>query len=200
MNHTISRLLLTAAALLLLVTPVLSQRGSEEMTPEEVAMMQAYLQAGVPGEQHEMLASQAGEYTTVSRSWADPAAPPVEEKGSATRTMILEGRVMLETFQSTMMGMPFIGQAMTGYDNVSGKYWATWNDSMSTGIMVMEGTCDADMACTFTGTYNDPIAEGPVKSRMTFHWTSPTTEVMEMYGPGPDGTEVKMIEVIYTKQ
>lgn len=199
MKHTISRRLMTAAALLLLAAPVLGQQGSEQMTPEEMAMMQAYLQAGTPGEQHEMLALQAGEYTTVSKSWTDPAAPPMEEKGSATRTMILDGRVMLEAFRGSMMGMPFTGQAMTGYDNVSGKYWATWNDSMSTGLMVMEGTCDAEMACTFTGTYNDPIAEGPVKTRMTFRWTSSTTEVMEMYGPGPDGTEVKMIEVTYTK-
>ena len=102
-----------------------------------------------------MLASQAGECTTVARNWADPAAPPLEEKGSATRTMILDGRVMVETYRGTMMGAPFTGQAKTGYDNVSGKYWATWIDSMSTGIMMMEGNCDADMACTFTGTYND---------------------------------------------
>ena len=64
----------------------------------------------------------------------------------------------------------------------------------------MEGTCDADMACTFTGTYNDPIAQGPVTTTMTTRWTDPTTEVMEMHGPGPDGNEVKMMELIYTKQ
>ena len=200
MNRTTARRLLSASALLLLVTPALGQRGSEEMTPEEMAMMETYMKAGAPGEQHKLLASQTGEYTTVARSWAAPDAPPVEEKGSATRTMILDGRVMLETYNGTMMGMPFTGQAMTGYDNVTGKYWATWNDSMSTGIMVMEGTCDAQMACTFTGTYNDPIAKGPVKSKMSFSWTSPTTEVLEMYGPGPDGKEVKMMELVYTKK
>ena len=163
-------------------------------------MMEAYMSAGTPGEQHKMLAAQAGEYTTVARSWVEPGAAPVEEKGSATRTMILDGRVMIETYNGTMMGTPFTGQAMTGYDNVSGKYWATWNDSMSTGIMTMEGTCDAKMSCTFTGTYNDPIAKGPVTMRMTTRWTSPTTEVMEMHGPGPDGKEVKMMELVYTKK
>ena len=200
MNRTTARRLLSAAALLLLVTPALGQRGSEEMSPEEMAMMEAYMKAGAPGEQHDMLASQVGEYSTVARSWAAPDAPPVEEKGSATRAMILDGRVMVEIYHGSMMGIPFTGQGMTGYDNVSGKYWATWNDSMSTGIMVMEGTCDAEMTCTFTGTYNDPIAKGPVKSRMIFRWTSPTTEVLEMHGPGPDGQEVKMMDMIYTKK
>ena len=200
MNRAIARRLLSAAALLLLVTPAFGQRDSGEMTPEEQAMMEAYMKAGAPGEPHKMLASQAGEYTTVAKSWAAPDAPPVEEKGSATRAMILDGRVMLETYQGTMMGMPFTGQAMSGYDNVSGKYWATWNDSMSTGIMVMQGTCDADNTCTFTGTYNDPIVGGPVTSTMTTRWTGPTTEVMEMHGPGPDGNEVKMMELLYTKK
>lgn len=200
MNRTIARRLLSATALLLLVAPAFSRSASKEMTPDEQAMMEAYMKAGAPGEQHELLASQAGEYTTVARSWTDPDAPPMEEKGSATRTMILDGRVMVETYHGTMMGMPFTGQAMTGYDNVTGKYWATWNDSMSTGVMVMEGTCDPEMSCTFTGTYNDPIAKGPVASTMTFRWTSPTTEVLEMHGPGPDGKEVKMMELIYTKK
>ena len=41
------------------------------------------------------------------------------------------------------MGIPYRGHGMTGFDNVTDKYWSTWNDSMSTGIMVTEGTCDA---------------------------------------------------------
>jgi hypothetical protein len=200
MNRTTTRRLLSAAALLLLVTPAFGQPESMEMSPEDQAMMEAYMKAGAPGEPHEMLASQTGEYTTVAKSWTNPEAPTIEEKGSATRAMTLDGRVMVETYQGTMMGMPFTGQSMSGYDNVSGKYWATWNDSMSTGIMVMEGSCDAEMSCTFTGTYNDPIVQGPVTSRMTTRWTSPTTEVMEMHGPGPDGKEVKMMELTYTKK
>ena len=200
MKRSTARRLLSAAALLLLVAPAFGQRASEEMTPDEQAMMEAYMKAGAPGEQHKMLASHAGEYTTVARSWTNPEAPPVEEKGSATRAMVLDGRVMVETYHGSMMGMPFTGQSMSGYDNVTGKHWATWNDSMSTGIMVMEGTCDAEMTCTFTGTYNDPIVQGPVMTRMTTRWTSPTTQVMEMHGPGPDGNEVKMMELTYTKQ
>ena len=68
--------------------------------------------------------------------------------------MALDGRVMVEQFEGTMMGAPFKGHGMSGYDNVTGKYWSTWNDSMSTGLMVSTGTCDAQNACTFEGTYN----------------------------------------------
>jgi len=130
----------------------------------------------------------------------EPGAPPVEETGTATRKSILDGRVLTEEVHGQTMGMPFTGHGMSGYDNVTGKYWSTWNDSMSTGVMVSEGSCDAKDTCTFTGSWNDPIKKGPVKSRMTSRWTSPTIQVFEMYGPGKDGKEMKMMEITYTKK
>ena len=124
----------------------------------------------------------------------------MEETGTATRSMALDGRVMVEQMESKMYGQPFTGHGMQGYDNVTGKHWATWNDSMSTGLMVSEGTCDEAGACTFTGSWNDPVSKGKVTARMTTKWTSPTVEVFQMYGPGPDGKEVKMMEITYTKR
>ena len=76
--------------------------------------------------------------------------------------MALDGRVMVEDMQSQMHGQPFTGHGMSGYDNVTGKYWSTWNDSMSTGLMVSEGTCDDQGACTFNGSWNDPVTKGKI--------------------------------------
>jgi hypothetical protein len=186
----------------LLTLPAVAQQGggTPEMTPEQKAEMEAYMKAGAPGEPHKKLASGAGTYDLLITSWTDAAAPPVVEKGTAVRTVDLDGRIVVERMQSTMMGMPFTGQGMTGYDNVSGKYWSTWNDSMSTGIFVSEGTCDAMHTCTFTGSWNDPIKKGPVTARMISRATGPTTEVFEMYGPGKDGKEMKMMEITYTRK
>jgi len=97
-------------------------------------------------------------------------------------------------------GETFQGQGIYGFDNASKKYQCNWIDSMSTGLMVSEGTCDAKNTCTFKGSWNDPIKKGPVSSRMTSRWTTPTTEVFEMYGPGRDGKEFKMMELTYTRK
>ena len=129
-----------------------------------------------------------------------PGAPPTSDSGTAKRSMILGGRVMVEDLEATMQGQPFTGHGMTGYDNVTGKYWSSWNDSMSTGMMVSEGTCDDQGACSFTGSWHDPVSKQEVSSRMTSRWTSPTVEVFEMYGPGPDGEEHKMMEMTYTRR
>lgn len=177
-----------------------SPQGAPPMTPEQMAEMEAYQKAGTPGPQHAALAATAGTYDVKARSWHDPSGPPMEETGSVTRTMTLEGRVLVEEFKGSMMGMPFVGHGMMGYDNVSAKYWSTWTDSMSTGIMVSTGDCDAQQACTFTGTWNDPIKNGPITAHMSSRWTSPTTQVFEMRAPGKDGTEMKMMELTYTRR
>jgi hypothetical protein len=170
------------------------------MPPEHQAMMEAYQKAGAPGPTHEKLAAMAGTYDLVIHCWQMPGAPPTTETGTATRRMSLGGRVMVEETQATMMGQPFSGHGMHGYDNVSGKHWSTWNDSMSTGLMVSEGDCDAEGACRFTGSWNDPVKNGKITARMTTRWTGPSTEIFEMYAPGPDGKEMKMMEITYTKR
>jgi Protein of unknown function (DUF1579) len=171
-----------------------------EMTPEQKAEMDAYIKAGTPGAPHQSLASTAGTYTVKMKNWHEPGAGPTEETGTAKRSMILDGRVLVEQFTGTMMGSAFTGHGMTGYDNATGKYWSTWMDSMSTGLMVSEGTCNAQKECTFKGSWNDPVKKTKVQSRMTTRWTDPKTEVFEMYGPDRKGQEMKMMEITYTRQ
>lgn len=185
---------------LLVATPLLAQEAAPTMSPEEAAMMEAYQKAGAPGEAHAALAKMAGSYDLSIRSWSAPGAPPTVESGTATRTMALDGRVLVEEVKSQMHGQAFTGHGMHGYDNVSGKHWSTWNDSMSTGLMVSEGDCSADGACTFTGSWNDAVSKGKINARMTSKWTSPNVEVFEMFVPGPDGKESRMMEITYTKR
>src|SRR5688500_5405174 len=71
--------------------PVLAQDAPPKMSPEEAAMMQAYQQAGTPGAAHAALAKMVGSYDLSIRSWHTPGAPPMVEKGTATRTMALGG-------------------------------------------------------------------------------------------------------------
>jgi hypothetical protein len=193
---------LTLSAALVLSQPALAHdhEAAPEMTAEQKAMMEAYQNAATPGPAHEALAKSAGSYELTVKSWQAPGTEPSIDKGTATRRMLLEGRVLLEEVASSMMGQPFVGVGLHGYDNVSGKHWGTWNDSMGTGLMVSEGDCDAQGACTFSGSWNDPVTKGKTTARMTTRWTDPNTEVFEMFGAGPDGKEFKMMEIVYAKK
>ncbi|HEX7769878.1 MAG TPA: DUF1579 domain-containing protein [Dokdonella sp.] len=195
------RTFLSMAIAFAYAVPAIAQDDkAPQMTPEQQAEMEAYIKAGTPGAAHAELAKTVGSYDLAIKHWQAPGAEPVAEKGTATRTMVLGGRVMVEDMSSTMMGQPFTGHGMHGYDNVTGKHWSTWNDSMSTGLMTSEGSCDANGACTFTGSWIDPVKKTKATSRMTTRWTSPSTQVFEMHGPAPDGTEFKMMEITYTKK
>ena len=89
---------------------------------------------------------------------------------------------------------------LTGFDNVSGKYWSTWNDSMGTGLTVAEGACDAAARCTMQAHWNDPVTRQRTEARLAIRWESPSVEVFEMYAAGPDGKEMKMMEMTYTRK
>jgi len=171
-----------------------------EMTAEQKAAMEAMAKAGTPGDAHAQLAKMTGSYDLQIKSWEKPGGEAMVETGSATRSMALGGRVLVEMVQSKMMGQPFEGHGMHGYDNVSGKHWSTWNDSMSTGVMMSEGDCDDKGACTFTGSWNDPITKDKTTAHMTTRWTDASTQVFEMNAPGPDGKEFKMMEITYKKR
>jgi len=171
-----------------------------EMTAEQKAAMEAMAKAGTPGEAHAQLAKMSGSYDLEIKSWEKPGGEAMVETGSATRTMALGGRVMVEMVQSKMMGQPFEGHGMHGFDNVTGKHWATWNDSMSTGVMISEGDCDDKGNCALTGTWNDPITRSKTTAHMKTRWTDASTQVFEMHAPGPDGKEFKMMEITYKKR
>src|SRR5690606_3636062 len=92
------------AVLALAALPALAQDAPPQTSPEEAAMMQAYQQAGTPGPQHAELAETAGTYDLAIQSWMAPDTPPTSETGTATRSMILGGRVMAESVEATMHG------------------------------------------------------------------------------------------------
>ncbi len=107
---------------------------------------------------------------------------------------------MMESMNSKMMGQPFTGHGMRGFDNVTGKHWSTWNDSISTGLMTTTGSCDEKDACSFSGSWVDPVSKKTITSRLVSHWSGADAETFEMFGPGPDGKEFKMMEITYTRQ
>lgn len=192
MTHVVKGLLWAAGAACCL--------GTVHAGGEQQAAMEAQQKAGAPGAPHAALAATAGDYDILIRSWGAPGAPPTEDTGTATRRMILDGRVLVEVMNATLMGRPYTGHEMSGYDNVAGEYWTTWMDNNSTGLVVFRGSCDAADSCSLSGSWRDPARKAPVTARMTTRWTSPTTQLFEMFGPGRDGKERKALEIVYTRK
>jgi hypothetical protein len=176
------------------------EQGRPEMTPEQMAEMQAMIEAGTPGPEHQRLAKLEGNWKTETKMWQDKDAPAEVYPGTATYKMIMGGRYLEEQFKSEWEGMPFEGRSICGYDNTKKKYFATWFDSMSTGMMVMEGTYDpAAKTTSFSGEFACPIEKGMKTMRMIEKDISDSKRVAEFYMAGRDGKEYKAMEITYTR-
>jgi hypothetical protein len=164
----------------------------------DAAAMQAMMAAMQPGEHHEHLKKLVGNYDYTIKMWMDPSAPPQESTGKRTAELLLGGRYLEEKFTGNFMGMPFEGVGLMGYDNVNKQYVGTWIDNMSTGIMSMHGTCDKG-TWNMTGESTDPMTGKKMTTRSVVKIVDDNTFTMEMFGPGPDGKEMRMMEMTCKK-
>ncbi len=110
------------------------------------------------------------------------------------------GRYLQEDFKGTMMGGPFEGMGITGFDNLKKAYVGSWVDNMGTGVTTSEGTYDAaKKTITCTSQCPDAMMTKYVPDRMVTTLVDANTHKMEMYGPDKSGKEFRCMEITYTR-
>lgn len=127
---------LVAAASLALAAG--ASAGEEAGSSDQDAMMEAWMAVAQPGEPHAFLAKMAGDWKTRTTSYHEGAEGEVTD-GTASFKPVLGGRVVRGTYSGTMMGQPFEGMSLDGYDNITGKYWSVWLDNTGTSLYVTHG-------------------------------------------------------------
>ncbi|HXK62749.1 MAG TPA: DUF1579 domain-containing protein [Acidobacteriota bacterium] len=181
-----------AACLLLTSASALAQNQDEEM--------KAWMELNKPGQEHRYIEQFSGNWDVSVTMWHAPGAPPTNSKGTAEHRMILDGRYLQQHFKSDMMGTPFEGMGLWGYDNAKKEHVSTWVDSMSTGIFTATGKSEsAGKSFTFTGEYKDPKGQTR-KAKEILRFQDPNKIVAEMFEIGADGKEFKNMEMIYTRR
>ena len=174
------------------------KKPEKQMDPQ--AMMEMYQKLATPGEPHKLFASLAGSWTTKTREWMEPGKPPTESTGTADMKMLLDGRFLYQEFTSQMMGQPFSGIGIDGYDNLRKKYVTTWMDTMGTGFFTMEGTASGDgKTITLKGQHDEP-GGGKMTHRAVWKIVDGNTQTFDMYGTHKHSKEMKMLEIIYTRK
>lgn len=193
-----SPVVLCALALVLLSLPAVAQEGQGQMSDEMQKMMQAWQNAMTPNEHHADLAKEVGDWKMTVTSWQAPGAPPEVSNGTAERSMELGGRVLVEHVNGEVMGQAFEGIGRTGYDNVTGEYWSTWTDSMSTGLSVMSGKEEGGKM-VYSGEASDPMAGKKTPMKMELTRDGDNKETATFYMPMPDGSMFKSMLIVYER-
>jgi hypothetical protein len=164
------------------------------------AEMKAWQENMTPGEHHKWLASMDGEWDATVTMWMDPSQPPNESRASTTNEMILGGLYQRSSHKGDMMGMPFIGESLTGYDNAKKKFLATWIDNFGSSIMFMEGQYNPKYdALTLEGNMMDPASGKDMHVKQVLTKTSEDSHNFVMYMV-QDGVELKTMEIVYKRR
>ncbi|MBI1824884.1 MAG: DUF1579 domain-containing protein [Planctomycetes bacterium] len=174
------------------------------MKPEDMAKM---MEMAKPGEYHAKLKPLAGKWIYTTKFRMTPEMPWEESTGKAEFKWILGGRYLVQEIKGNpgpgdaMMGGPFEGYAMTGYDTADKKYHNVWADNMGTGSMISTGTVDGSgKTFTYNGEYNCPIEGGPKAAKSIMKIEGDDKLKFEMYDKSKDGKEFMNVEVSYTRE
>jgi hypothetical protein len=184
--------------------PEAPKDGKTAASADADAMMASWMKAMTPGPEHEKLKAWAGSWAYTAKMRFSPDSPWQDTSGTCERKMIMGGRVVYEDVKGPPMGPggpPFEGLGLTGYDNVTKKYWASWTDNMGTGVMNLSGTADtAGKVITMTGECASPMTGKPEKHKHVMTINDDKTHAVQMYGYGPDGKEYLSFEMTCTKK
>ncbi len=163
------------------------------------AMMEVYRKVGTPGEHHKLLAKLEGSWTTRTRGWLE-GKPAMESIGTCEQKLVLDGHYLQQTYTGDMMGAPYTGINLLGYNNHTRKYESIWIDSMNTAIYYFAGAESADgKTITQECSYDDPV-KGPAVWRSVTRIKDDNTLEFEMFIAPKGGKEEKMMEMTVSRK
>lgn len=150
-----------------------------------------------PTKEHAALKEKAGTWNVACKFYMDPSQPPMEVE--AKETMELVGDFWtLSKYEADMMGMPFVGRATLGYEPHSQKWVSTWIDSMSPVLFHFTGQMEGDVLVMKGEGWNCHV-DAMSMYRTTEKRISADEFEFEMFVTMPDGNEMKMMSMRYTR-
>jgi len=162
--------------------------------PVEAAMARAETIA----KECEILQKEVGEWDAMVKAPEAPGQPAKEESATEHVAAICGGAWLWSDFRGTMMGQPFEGHSLFGYDAQEKKYVGWWLDSMSAIPMrTTGGFDDASKVCTMTGNCIDGAGK-PFSVKEVLTWKSDDSKhlQLEFKGENENGT----MEIRYTRR
>ena len=178
-------------------TPATKPTSTEQAKPvNDEDLQQAWQEYMTPGANHELLARYSGEWKQIITFWSAPGAQPTTSEVSCIIQMIFDGRYQESIHRGMVNDLPFEGRGLMAYDNAAGKFYSTWIDNMSTGVMQTAGTFDSkNQRMELKGEMVDPVTKKISKIREVVYFRSDNEQLHEMYTTPFGGVEYKSMEI-----
>ena len=176
-----------------------SNSGKSDAEKQEMEKKMAA--AGTPGPAHKALDAFVGNWNAEVKCWMEPGGSPNVSKGTAKVSWVLNGHFLEEEFHGEMMGKPFTGRALMGYDNIKQTYNTVWLCDTQTSIFTSEGKgADGNKVITLEGKSNcAATGRRDIPTKTVFRVLSPDKYVFEMFDASK-GADAKTMEITYTRK
>jgi hypothetical protein len=176
-----------------------SHSGTSGISQEE--MMKRVEAAGTPGPGHKALQALVGDWKAEVKCWMDPSGAPEVSEGTAKASFTFNGRFLQEDFHGQMMGKPFTGRTLMGFDNTKQTFNSVWVSDTQTSMFTSEGkgengnkviTMEGKATCPATGRKDIPM-------KTVLRVINPDKHVLEMFD-GSKGVNAKTMEITYSRR
>jgi len=168
------------------------------MPPMDPEAMQRWAAVSTPGEQHASLVASSGNWRVTSKFWMDPNAEPQTSEMRAVITPELGGRFIFERLTGEVMGEPFEGFGIFGYDNQKQMWTSAWVDNMNTSTSYAEGQETDEGTIEMFGEMYDPMTDAVKEYKIVLWEDGPNLHYMAMFVKH-DGEWAKGMEMEYRR-
>jgi hypothetical protein len=157
--------------------------------------------AAEPGPGHQALNALVGSWKAEVKCWMEPGQAPEVSQATAVANWTLNGHFLEEKFRGKMMGKPFIGRSLIGFDNTKQTYNSVWISDMQTSMFTSEGKgesgnkvikLEGKVSCAATGRKDVPM-------KTVYRLIGPDKHVFELFD-GSRGENTKTMEIIYIRE
>ena len=181
--------------------PAVHQPTAEE-TAKMMAEMAEWTEIAAPSEHHKHLEYFIGKWKTKTKMWmGGPGSEAMESYGTSDVKWVLGGRWVMDEHKGSMMGQPYEGIGLTGYDNYRNMYVGSWFSNMGTNMLTMTGMRHPETGVfTSYGEMDEPAMK--VVGRTVKYVTkiidknSYVFSIVDLHA----GDDYKVIEITYTRQ
>ena len=155
------------------------ERMKQMMDP---SAMQTWMESTKPTLGHEVLKKFTGHWNTEMKLYSDPSQPPMVSEGHTIAKTIHGGRFVITEYSGTMMGMPYNGYGIMGYDNNRKLINSTWVSNMDTCMHVSRGAHNMDVTIMpLIGEMEEPMSGEMGKTyRQQYHFKDDGSMVFEI--------------------
>lgn len=157
---------------------------------------------GAPTGAHERLKPFEGTFHAEVKIWMGPGEP-MTSTGTMTSTLDLGSRFLQQRYVGDPSDGPFSnfeGRGYWGFNTTTNKYEGFWIDTASTVMQTDTGDVDeSGTVWTMTGSTPGEKPGTTMTKRSVITLKDNDHHSIEMYFEGPQGGEVKAMEIQYTR-